>query len=72
MTMMLSSSSASARRGELTLVTVSSVGRDASASIEHRCSIAESAIASSACTPPIPRAAHTMSEYSMCAWYIAR
>ena len=67
MIMMLSRISSSTRRGELTLVTVISVGRAASSSIEQPCSIADIAIASSACTPPTPRAAQTMSAHSMCA-----
>ena len=71
--MMLSRISSSTRRGELTFVTVMQRrARDASSSTEQPCSIADSAIASSACTPPTPRAAQTMSAHSICAWYIAR
>ena len=67
MIMMLSRISSSTRRGELTLVTVISVGRAASSSTLQPCSMADMAIASSACTPPMPRAAQTMSAHSMCA-----
>ncbi len=70
--MTLSRISSSTRRGELTLVTVMSVGRAASSSIVQPCSMADIAMASSACTPPTPRAAQTMSAHSMCARYAAR
>ncbi len=40
--------------------------------MEQPCSIADMAMASSAWTPPTPRAAQTMSAHSMCARYVAR